>query len=97
MYNFMKKKLHQGRKRRWVWIINEKLPYYLIFDKETVKRSKNEEINNKSQKLTKKSRIMCQFLTWNSFSGSPEHCGINFRGWNFNIVSDKIYFYKKPN
>ena len=28
-------------------MIKKKLPYYLIFDKETVKRSKNEEIIKK--------------------------------------------------
>ena len=45
-----------------IGIIKEKLPYLLIFDKKTVKRSKNEEINIKnSQKLTKKSRIIANF------------------------------------
>ena len=66
------------------------------FWQKTVKRSRK-EVKEKSQKLTKKSRIMCQFSTWNAFSGSAKHCGINFRGWHFNIVSNKIYSNKEPN
>ena len=54
-------------------------------------------IEKKGQELTKKSRNMCQFSTWNAFSGSAKHCGINFRGRHFNIVTNKLYFYKKPN
>ena len=67
----------------------------MIFDKKTTERSKNEEINSKSHKLTKKSRNMCQFWIWNAFSGSAKHCGINFRGLNFNIASNKNYFNKE--
>ena len=72
--------------------------YYLIVDKKTAERSKNEEITRKkSQKLTNQSRNICQIWTPNAFSGSAKHCGINFRGLQFNIASNKNYFYKKPN
>ena len=67
------------------------------FWQKTAKRSKNEEINRKkSQKLTKKSRNMCQFCIWNAISCYAKYCAINFRGLHFNIASIKNYFYKKP-
>ena len=48
---FYETKLHRGRKKALsIGIIKEKLPYKLIFDKKTVKRSKNEEINIKNVK-----------------------------------------------
>ena len=40
---------------------------------------------------------MCQFSTWKAFLGSAKHCGINFRIQHFNMVLNKICFYKEPN
>ena len=54
-------------------------------------------IEKNGQKLTKKSRNMCQFRIWNAISGYAKYCAINFRRLHFNIASIKNYFYKKPN
>ena len=98
MYNFMEQNYIEVERgveyrnyQRGVAILTD------FWQKRRLKDPKKKKLKEKSQKLTKKSRIMCQFLTWNAFSGSAKHCGINFRGWHINIVSDKIYFYKEPN
>ena len=97
MYNFIKTKLHRGRKRRWVYELSKgncHINWFLT--KKMAGRSKNEEINRKkSQKWTKKSRIIRQFWTWNGFSGSAKHCSINFRGLNFKIATKKQITSKK--
>ena len=87
MYNFMKQN-YIGVERGA--IITD------FWQKRRLKDPKNVKLIEKRQKV-KKTRKMCQFWTWNAFSGSAKHCGINFRDLHFNIASTKNYFYKKPN
>ena len=98
MYNFMKKNYIEVE--RGIEYMNYQREVAILTDfwQKTAKRSKNEEINRKkSQKLTTKSRNMCQFCIWNAISGYAKYCVINFRGLHFNIASIKNYFYKKSN
>ena len=98
MYNFMKQNYIEVERGIEYMNYQREVAILTGFWQKTAKRSKNEEINRKkSQKLTKKSRNMCQFRIWNAISGYAKNCAINFRGLHFNIASIKNYLYKKPN
>ena len=63
MYNFRKQNYIEPERGVEYRNYQRKVAILLIFDKKTVKRSKNEEIyRKKNQKLTK-SRTLCQFST----------------------------------
>ena len=98
IFKFYKTKLHRGRKRSWVYELSKRSCHVNWFlTKRRLKDPKMMKLRKKSKNYLRKSRNMCQFSTWNAFSGSAKHCGINFRSWHYNIVSNKLYFYKKPN
>ena len=82
MYNFMKQNYIEVE--RGIEYMNYQREVFILTDfwQKTAKRSKNEEINRKKgQKLTKKSRNMCQFFIWNAIAGYAKYCAINFRGF----------------
>ena len=65
-----------------------------FWQKKTAERSRNEEINRKSEKINYKIKKYVPIL---NFSGSAKYCGINFRSLHFHIASNRNYFYKKQN
>ena len=98
MYNFMKQNYIEVERGIEYMNYQKEVPISTVFWQKTAKRSTNEEINRqKSQKLTKKSRNMCQFRIWNAISGYAKYCANKFQGLHFNIASIKNYFYKNPN
>ena len=82
---FYKTKLHWGTKRG-IEENNYQRQVATLTDFWQAERPKKKKLIEKSQKLTTESRNMCQFWTWNAFSGYVNYCGINFRGLNSNIA-----------
>ena len=98
MYNFMKQNYIEVE--RGVEYRNYQRESAILTDfwqKRRLKDSKMKKLIKKSQKLTKKNQEICANFQLETHFQTLQNTGISLRGWNYNIVSNEIYFDKKPN